>query len=66
MENASGSLVADLMRRKIFGRYGNPSLVVSDDGSQFVKSAEFNALLARLNIARANAAVEHQQSKWGG
>jgi cleavage and polyadenylation specificity factor subunit 1 len=62
MENASGSLVADLMRRKIFGRYGNPSLVVSDDGSQFVKSAEFNALLARLNIARANAAVEHQQA----
>jgi hypothetical protein len=62
MENASGALVTDLMRRKIFGRYGNPSLVISDDGSQFVKSAEFNALLARLNIARDNAAVEHQQA----
>jgi hypothetical protein len=62
MEDASGALVTDLMRRKIFSRYGNPSLLISDDGSQFMKSTEFNALLARLKIARANAAVEHQQA----
>jgi hypothetical protein len=62
MENATGSLVTDLMRRKIFARYGVPSLFISDDGVQFATSNEFKSLLMNLNIARANAAVEHQQA----
>lgn len=36
--------------------------MISHAGMQFTKSAEFNDLLKRLNIARDNAAVEHQQA----
>ncbi len=60
--NIEAKTICESMKTKIFARWNIPSLIISDEGSQLVKCAEFQAMLKEYNISGNHSAVDHQQS----
>jgi hypothetical protein len=62
LETTDAVTIINILIKRIFARFGNPSLIISDGAKTFTESSEWKEMLTRYNIGHNFSSAYHQQA----